>query len=124
MKKNLHILLLISFVLALLVPVTGIHIHKLASLFFLLLCLVHTGLHWKGMNLRRDVVLGLVSASFLTGLLGMIFEEIPMILGIHKVFSLVVVFFLAIHIFVFSNKIFSHKGMSPRLIGSSGETQN
>ena len=74
--------------------------------------------------MRRGVVLGLVSVSFLTGLLGMIFEEIPMILGIHKVFSLVVVFFLAIHIFVFSNKIFSHKGMSPRLIGSSSETQN
>ena len=37
MKKSLNILLLISFVLTVMVPVTGIHIHKLAATVFLLL---------------------------------------------------------------------------------------
>lgn len=106
MKKALNILLLITFVLTLIVPLTGIHVHKLASLLFLLLCLVHTGLHWRKMDARRVFVLGVIFASFLTGLFGLIFEELPMILGLHKVISIVAVFFLAIHIFVFSNQIF------------------
>ncbi len=58
------------------------------------------------MNARRYVVLGLVFASFLTGLFGLIFEEIPLVLAIHKVVSIAVVFFLAIHIFVFGRRIF------------------
>lgn len=107
MKKVLNILLLITFVLTLFVPLTGIHVHKLASLLFLLLCLIHTGLYWKKMDARRGIVLGLIFASFLTGLFGLLFEEIPMILAMHKVISILVVFFLAIHIFVFSSKIFS-----------------
>ena len=107
MKRCLHGLLLITFVLTILVPLTGIHIHKSASLLFLLLCLVHTGLHWRKMDGGRALVLGAIFASFLTGLLGLIFEEIPMILALHKVISIVVVFFLAIHIFVFSSKLFS-----------------
>lgn len=104
MKKVLNSLLLLTFVLTLLVPLTGVHLHKLASLLFLLLCLVHTGLYWKKMNARRGSALGLIFASFLTGLFGMIFEEIPMILAMHKVLSIAVVFFLAIHIFVFRCK--------------------
>lgn len=106
MKKTLNIFLLITFVLTLLVPLTGIHIHKLASLLFLLLCLVHTGLHWRKMAARRVIVLGLILASFLTGLFGLLFQEISVILAIHKVISILVVFFLAIHIFVFSSKIY------------------
>ncbi len=106
MKKILNILLLITFVLTLLVPITGVQIHKLASTLFLLLCLVHTALHWSKMNARRYVVLGMVFASFLTGLFGLIFEEIPLVLAIHKVVSIAVVFFLAIHIFVFSRRLF------------------
>ena len=102
MKKVLNLLLLISFVLTLFVPLTGIHVHKLASLLFLLFCLVHTGLHWRALNARRVTVLGLILASFLTGLFGLIWEEIPMVLGLHKVISIAVVFFLAIHIFVFT----------------------
>ena len=105
MKKALSILLMITFVLTLLVPLTGVHIHKSASLLFLLLCLVHTGLHWRKMDTRRIVVLGLIFASFLTGLFGLIFEETPIILALHKVISIAVVFFLAIHISVFTSKI-------------------
>lgn len=105
MKRSLNILLMITFVLTLLVPLTGVHIHKLASLMFLLLCLVHTGLYWKKIDARRAVVLGLIFASFLTGVFGLIFDETPIILALHKVVSIVVVFFLAIHIFVFTSKI-------------------
>lgn len=103
MKKALNILLMITFVLTLLVPLTGVHVHKFVSLLFLLLCLVHTGLHWRKMEARKVFVLGLVFASFLTGVFGLIFEEIPVLLAIHKVISIAVVFFLAIHIFMFSN---------------------
>lgn len=104
MKKALNVLLMTTFVVTLLVPLTGVVVHKMASLLFLLLCLVHTGLHWRTLNARRVTVLGLVLASFLTGLFGLIWEEIPMVLGLHKVISIAVVFFLAIHIFVFTCK--------------------
>lgn len=109
MKKVWNLLLLISFVLTLFVPLAGIHVHKLASLLFLLLCLIHTGLHWKKTDARRAVVLGLIFASFLTGLFGLIFEEAPIILALHKVMSIAVVFFLAIHIFVFISQIFPRR---------------
>lgn len=102
MKKALNVLLMITFVVTLLVPLTGVVVHKMASLLFLLLCLVHTALHWRALNARRGAVLGLVLASFLTGLFGLIWEEIPMVLGLHKAISIAVVFFLAIHIFVFA----------------------
>lgn len=106
MKKALNFLLILTFALTLLVPLTGVHIHKSASLLFLLLCVVHAALHWRKMDARRGVVLGLIFASFLTGVIGLIFEEIPIILALHKVMSITVVFFLAIHIFVFISKIF------------------
>lgn len=42
MKRIFSLLLAVSFVLTLLVPFTGVVVHKLASTVFLLLCLVHT----------------------------------------------------------------------------------
>ena len=42
MKKVLNYLLLISFIVTNLVPLTGIAIHKMASVFFLILCFVDT----------------------------------------------------------------------------------
>ena len=92
MKRILNTLLFLTFILTLLVPITGVHIHKLASVIFLILCLVHTGVYWKKMNIFRFFVLGLIFEVFLTGLFGMIS-------------SIAVVFFLAIHIFVFKKKI-------------------
>ncbi len=50
-------------------------------------------------------VLGLIFEVFLTGLFGMIFKQYPIILSIHTISSIAVVFFLAIHIFVFKKKI-------------------
>lgn len=105
MKKALNILLLITFIFMVMVTITGIHIHKLASLFFLLLCLVHTGVYWKKMSERKFLALGLVFTVFLSGLFGMIFEEYPIVLLLHKALSIVLVFCLAIHIFIFSSRL-------------------
>ena len=93
MKRILNTLLFLTFILTLLVPITGVHIHKLASVIFLILCLVHTGVYWKKMNIFRFFVLG------------MIFKQYSIILSIHTISSIAVVFFLAIHIFVFKKKI-------------------
>lgn len=105
MKRVLNKLLLFTFVLTILVPVTGIHIHKLSSTIFLLLCIVHTVMNWNEMNVRRYLVLGLVAATFVSGIFGMILEEYTWILTAHKMASIGVVFFLAIHIFIFKNRI-------------------
>ena len=70
MKRILNTLLFLTFILTLLVPITGVHIHKLASVIFLILCLVNTGVYWKKMNIFRFFVLGLIFEVFLTGLFG------------------------------------------------------
>ena len=104
-SRILNLLLLISFIVTMMVPLTGMMIHKLASVLFLLLCLFHTILYRKKMNGKRYALLGIIMVSFLSGIFGMIFEEIPMILAIHKAISIISVFFLAIHIFVYHKRI-------------------
>lgn len=101
MKKLLNIALLLSFIATILVPLTGIHIHKLASVLFLLLSIVHTVIYRKKLGLKRWLLLGLILISFATGLFGMILDQFPMVLILHRVISIALVFFLAIHIFVF-----------------------
>ena len=103
--RILNLLLLISFIVTMMVPLTGIMVHKLASVVFLLLCLVHTIVYRKKMNWKRFAILGIIVVAFCSGLFGMIMEEIPMILALHKAISIVSVFFLAIHIFVFHKKM-------------------
>ena len=105
MKKILNLGLLVSFVVTILVPFTGLIVHKLASVLFLLLCIAHTLVYRKKLGAKRWLLLGLVAASFATGLVGLILEEIPMILTLHRVISIGLVFFLAIHIFVFHRKL-------------------
>ena len=105
MKKTLNYALLISFVATIMVPLTGVHIHKLASVIFLLLSMVHTVVYRKQLNARRWLLLAIIVLSFVTGLLGMILDQVPLVLAFHKVISIAVVFFLAIHIFVFHKKI-------------------
>ena len=105
MKRLLNIALLISFVLTVMVPLTGIHIHKLASVIFLLLCLVHTVVYRKKLGAKRWLLLMTVMLSFASGLLGMILEEIPALLILHRCLSIALVFFLAIHIFVFHRRL-------------------
>lgn len=117
MKKLLNILLLISFVITVMAPLTGITVHKLASVVFLLLCLIHTGIYWKKMNGKRWLVLAMVLMAFLSGIFGMIFDQIPLVLAAHKALSIALTFFLAIHIFVY------HKRMPLGLIKTSGSTR-
>lgn len=104
-KKILHFLLLASFVLTVLVPVTGIPVHKLASTVFLLLCIIHAIVCRRKLGAKTWGILALVLAAFFSGLFGMIFDEIPMILALHKVISMGCVAILAIHIFLFRKRI-------------------
>lgn len=96
MKKILGILLLVSFLATLTVPLTGVIVHKLASTIFLLLSLVHM------VNARRKsklgwILLALVIAAFASGILGMILDDYPVVLGLHKLLSLGSVFALGLH---------------------------
>ena len=105
MKKTLHYALLISFVITIMVPLTGVHIHKLASVLFLLLSIVHAVIYRKQLNAKRWLLLAMILLSFVTGLFGMILDQVPLVLAFHRVISIAVVFFLAIHIFVFHKKL-------------------
>ena len=105
MKKLLNMALLISFIATILVPLTGIHIHKLASVIFLLLSIVHTIAYRKKLGAKRWLLLGLILISFASGLFGMILDQFPIVLVLHRVISIAVVFFLAIHIFVYHKRM-------------------
>ena len=105
MKKILNIALLITFILTIMVPLTGIHIHKLASVVFLLLSIVHTIVYRKKLGAKRWFLLAAIVISFATGIFGMILDQLPMVLILHRVISIALVFFLAIHIFVFRRSL-------------------
>ena len=105
MKKLLNLALLISFAVTVMVPLTGIHIHKLASVIFLLLSIVHTITYRKKLGAKRWLLLGLIVISFATGLFGMILDQFPIVLMLHRAISIAVVFFLAIHIFIYRGKL-------------------
>lgn len=47
MKKTVNLLLALSFLATILVPLTGIMVHKMASAVFLLLCVVHMVIYRK-----------------------------------------------------------------------------
>ena len=105
MKRFLNLALMISFLVTIMVPLTGIHIHKLVSVVFLLLSIVHTISYRKKLGTKRWLLLGLIVISFATGLFGMILDQFPIILILHRCISIALVFFLAIHIFVFHKKL-------------------
>ena len=105
MKKILNIALFISFLVTIMVPLTGIHIHKMASVIFLLLSIVHTIAYRKKLGARRWLLLATLVISFFTGLFGMILDQIPIVLILHRAISIALVFFLAIHIFVFHKRM-------------------
>lgn len=104
-KKILQMLLVISLLLTIAVPVTGIIVHKLAALAFLILCVIHTFMERKNMNRYKYLLLAIVLIDFGSGILGMILKEMQWILGFHRVISIVSVGFLAIHLFVNRRKI-------------------
>lgn len=105
MKKILNIALLLSFLVTIMVPLTGVHIHKLASVLFLLLSIVHTIVYRKKLGVKRLLLLALIVISFATGLFGIILDQYPIVLILHRCVSIALVFFLAIHIFVFHKKL-------------------
>ena len=105
MKNFWNIALLISFLVTIMVPLTGVHIHKLASVLFLLLSIVHTIVYRNKLGVKRWLLLVLIVFSFATGLFGMILDQLPIILILHRCISIALVFFLAIHIFVFHKKL-------------------
>ena len=104
-KKVLNLALFVSFVVTVLAPLTGIIVHKLASVVFLLLCVAHAVVYRKKLGARRWGLLGMVLAAFVSGILGMVFDHVPVVLALHKAVSIVLVFFLAIHIFVFHKRM-------------------
>lgn len=104
-KKILNILLLISFISTLLVPLTGVHMHKLAAALFLLLTIVHTLMHRKSLGAKNYILLGVVFVAFISGVLGMILDQYAIVLALHKVIAIAAVFFLAIHIFVYHKEL-------------------
>ena len=83
MKETLNYALLISFVATIMVPLTGVHIHKLASVIFLLLSMVHTVVYRKQLNARHWLLLAMIVLSFVTGLLGMILDQVSLDLAFH-----------------------------------------
>lgn len=105
MRRLLNFALLISFAVTIMVPLTGVHIHKMASVIFLLLCIIHTLVYRKRLGAKKYLLLALVLVSFLTGLFGMILDQYPILMILHRVISIAVVFFMAIHIFVFRKKL-------------------
>jgi hypothetical protein len=105
MKKLLNLALLVSFIVTVMVPITGIHLHKLASALFLLLSMVHTLVYRKKLGAKQWLLLGLILISFASGLFGMILDQFPIVLILHRAISIALVSFLAIHIFVFHRKM-------------------
>lgn len=99
-KSTLNFFLFISFIVTVLAPLTGVHVHKMASTLFLLLTIVHTIAYRRTLGTKKYLLLCTVVIAFASGLLGMIFMQIPGILLLHRAISIVSVFFLAIHIFV------------------------
>ena len=105
MKKALNLALTISFFLTVMVPITGIPLHKMASVVFLLLSLLHTIVYRKKLGAKRWGLLAIIVISFVSGLFGMIFDDYPYIMIFHRAISIAMVFFLAIHIFVFHRRM-------------------
>lgn len=79
-------------------------VHKLASMLFLLLTILHMVLCRKKLTAKRCLLLLLVMLCFVTGVIGMIIDGI-ILLALHKVLSMAAIFFLAIHLFVYRHKM-------------------
>lgn len=105
MKKSLNIALLVSFVITIMVPLTGVHVHKLTSVIFLLLSVIHTIVYRRKLGAKQWLLLGLIVISFASGVFGMILDQFAVILILHRCISIAVVFFVAIHIFIYHRKL-------------------
>lgn len=105
MKKVLNYLLAISFIVTILVPITGIIVHKLASTLFLVLALIHVFLYRKRVDLKFVLIIVLTILSFVLGILGLVLVEYPIMLTLHRTVSIVLIILLAIHIYKFHRRL-------------------
>lgn len=99
MKRILNYLLAISFILTIMVPITGIIVHKLAATLFLILALIHVFVYRKRLDYKYILIIVLTVLSFVLGILGLIMVEHPIILLFHRTVSIVLIILLAIHIY-------------------------
>ena len=105
MKRVLNYLLAISFILTIMVPITGIIVHKLASTLFLVLALIHVFLYRKSLDLKFIFIIVLTILSFVLGILGLVLVEYPIMLILHRTVSIVLIILLAIHIYKFHRRL-------------------
>lgn len=105
MRRVLNYLLAISFILTIMVPITGIIVHKLASTLFLVLALIHVFLYRKSLDLKFIFIIVLTILSFVLGILGLILVEYPIMLILHRTVSIVLIILLAIHIYIFHRRL-------------------
>lgn len=105
MKRVLNYLLAISFVLTIMVPITGIIVHKLAATLFLVLALIHVFLYRKRLDYKYILIIVLTVLSFVLGILGLVLVEHPIILTFHRTVSIGLIILLAIHIYKFHRRI-------------------
>ena len=105
MRKILNYLLVISFIVTILVPITGIKIHKLASTLFLLLALIHVFMYRKKVDYKYILVVVLTIVSFILGILGLIMVNHPIVLILHRTISIVLVCLLVVHIYRFHRRL-------------------
>ena len=105
MRRVLNYLLAISFVVTIMVPITGIIVHKLASTLFLVLALIHVFLYRKRLDYKYILVIVLTIVSFVLGILGLVMIEYPIVLTLHRTISNVLIILLAIHIYKFHRRL-------------------
>lgn len=105
MRRVLNYLFAISFVVTIMVPITGIIVHKLASTLFLVLALIHVFLYRKRLDYKYILVIVLTIVSFVLGILGLVMIEYPIVLTLHRTISIVLVCLLAIHIYRFHRRL-------------------
>lgn len=105
MRRILNYLLAISFIVTILVPITGIMVHKLASTLFLVLALIHVFMYRKKLDYKYILVVVLTIVSFILGILGLVLVEYPIVLILHRTISIVLVCLLAIHIYRFHRRL-------------------
>ena len=101
----LNISLFLSFVVTVMIPITGIHIHKMASLVFLLLSIIHTVIYRKKMGIKKYLMLTVIIVAFFSGIFGMILDQYPGVMIFHRAISIASIFFIAIHTFVFHKRM-------------------
>ena len=105
MKRVFNYLLAISFIVTILVPITGIKIHKLASTLFLVFALIHVFIYRKRLDYKYILVIVLTVVSFVLGIVGLVLIEYPIVLILHRTISIVLIILLTIHIYRFHKRL-------------------